>query len=205
VHSFPVASSGACRVIDALAIGFLVAALVPPAASQTAQGASKTTLCDLTANPLRYAGQIVEVRATLESGFEMSVLIDDSCPHSDVRVWYGDNIPAVDGSPHALIDSLDALRRPGDIHWLPPAPVIFQPTKDSESMGEYFRKLPSFSDEVKVTATFRGRFDYIPKSKWLALKVSEGRLEAFKAFGHLGCCCARLVPQSVTEFVPSEK
>jgi hypothetical protein len=203
-HSFPVASSGACRVIDALAIGFLVAALAPPAASQTVQGESKTTLCQLMANPERYAGQTVEVRATLIGAMETSVLIDDSCPHSDVSVWYGLSMPQMDSSPYALIDSLDALKKPDEIHWLPPAPVIFQPTKDSERMMRYCKRR-KVSDVVRITATFRGRFDYIPKSKWLALKGPDGNFTAFKAFGHQNCCRAQLTPQSVTEFVRPRK
>jgi hypothetical protein len=162
----------------------------------------KTTLCELMSNPLRFAGRAVEVHATLAGNFEMSVLVDDSCPHSDVVIWYGRGLVATDTSQYAFIDSIDAMEKPDDIGWRPPAPVIFHPTNDSKKMFEYIRKHKKGGD-VTVTATFTGRFDYIPKL--LALKASDGKVTAVSAFGHQNCCSARLEPQSVTEFVLPKK
>jgi hypothetical protein len=162
----------------------------------------KTTLCELKSHPLRFAGRTVEVHATLASNFEMSVLVDDSCPRSDVVIWYGRGLVAADTSQYAFIDSIDALKKPDDIHWRPFAPVIFHATKDSKKMFEYIRKHKK-GGELTVTATFTGRFDYIPKL--LALQASDGKAAAVSAFGHQNCCSARLEPQSVTEFVLPKK
>jgi hypothetical protein len=175
-----------------------------PSASQaaTADGPFRITLCELTAHPLRFSGQNIEVYATLAQNFEMSVLVDDSCPHSDVVIWYGRGLVATDTSQYAFIDSVDALQAPGDIHWRPPAPVLFHATKASKMMSEYIRKHKKGGD-VTVKATFTGRFDYIPK--WLAIKAPDGKVTAVSAFGHQNCCTARLEPQSVAEFVPPKK
>ena len=66
-------------------------------------------------------------------------------------------------------------------------------------MAHYIRKHKKGVGDITVTATFTGRFDYIPM--WLALKASDGKVTAFSAFGHQICCSARLEPQSVTELL----
>lgn len=50
---------------------------------------TEISLCDLIAHPNNYAGRPVTVRATLESGMERSVFVDDSCnpaPNNDKLV-----------------------------------------------------------------------------------------------------------------------
>jgi hypothetical protein len=163
----------------------------------------KATLCELITDPLRFAGQTVEVRATLTGNFEMSLLIDDSCPRSNVLIWYGRGMVATDTSQYALIDSMDALKKSEGIVWHSPAPVVFHATKDSKKMADYMAKYVKKFGEVSVTATFTGRFDYIPK--WLALKAPDGKLTAVSAFGHQLCCSARLEPQTVTDVVVPKK
>ena len=163
----------------------------------------ETTLCELQNNPLRFAGRYIRVRATFAGNFEMSMLVDDSCPHSNVLIWYGQGMAATDTSQYAFIDSLAALEKPDDIRWQAPAPVIFHATQDSKRMSNYIRKHKKGVGDVTVTATFTGRFDYIPK--WMALKALDGKVTAFSAFGHQICCSARLEPQSVTEPVLSKK
>jgi len=178
----------------------------PSPGTQAAIGMSyepfRTTLCELIAHPLRFAGQNIEVRATLVGNFEMNLLVDDSCPRSDVLIWYGRGLVATDTSQYALIDSIDALKSADNIRWRLPSPVVFRATKDSKKMSEYIRKHKK-AGYVKATATFTGRFDYIPK--WQALKAPDGNVTVVSSFGHQNCCSARLEPQSVTDFIPPKK
>jgi hypothetical protein len=45
----------------------------------------KTTLCELLADPDKYVGRVVEIRAAVEEGFEVSLLVDDTC---SARIWF---------------------------------------------------------------------------------------------------------------------
>jgi hypothetical protein len=45
----------------------------------------KTTLCELMAHPETYTGRIVEIRAAVELGFEVSLLVDKTCSAS---IWF---------------------------------------------------------------------------------------------------------------------
>jgi hypothetical protein len=176
--------------------------IVPIKPSGTSDEPLKTTLCELTAHPSRFAGQYIEVRATHAGNFEMSILVDDSCPRSDVVVWYGQGLVPTDVSQYAFIDSIDDLKNPDDIRWRPPAPVNFRATQDSKRMSEYVQKHRK-KGELTFTATFRGRFDYIPRL--LAVKGPDGKVTVVSAFGHQNCCSARLQPESVTEFTPPKR
>jgi len=164
----------------------------------------KTTLCELVKDPARFAGQYVQVRATFVGNFEMSILVDDSCPRSNVEIWYGRGLVTTDTSEYAFVESFDAaLKKPDDVRWLPSSPVTFHATKDSARMYRYVRKQQTHFGYAKVNATFTGRFDYI--SKWLALKAPNGEVTIVSAFGHQLCCSARLEPESVTEAVFPKK
>jgi hypothetical protein len=157
----------------------------------------KTTMCELFANPSRFAGRDVEVRATFTGNFEMSVLNDRSCPRSDVVIWYGNGLIGTEDAQYAFLDSLDALKIPETIHWQSWVPNTFHDSKESIRMFKYVRKHQKKRDAT-VEASFVGRFDFIPISKWLALKTADGKTIAVSAFGHQNCCNARLVPKSVS-------
>lgn len=47
--------------------------------------AMEITLCELVTHPGKYSGQTVEVRAIVEQGFEVSLLVDKAC---SARVWF---------------------------------------------------------------------------------------------------------------------
>ena len=169
------------------------------ASAQLASGPLKTTVCELSKDPLRFSGHDVQVRTTLKTNPEMSILYDPSCQDREGRpffIWYGTGFVATDSSAFAFIDSLDDLKVPERINWLPPVQVAFHATKESQKVSEYLKK-QNKKGGGKVEATFTGRFDYIPK--WLALKGPDGKVVAHSAFGHQLCCEARLIPESVSD------
>jgi hypothetical protein len=51
----------------------------------TAAPPIKTTLCELGAHPEKYVGRFIEIRAAVEQGFEISLLVDNSC---SARIWF---------------------------------------------------------------------------------------------------------------------
>lgn len=172
------------------------------AGAQPRSGPLKITVCELSEDPLRYSGRDVQVRTTLTTNFEMSILYDPSCQDREGRkflIWYGEGGVATDSSVFAFIDSVEDLKVPERINWLPPVQVAFHATKESQKVSEYLRKQDKQYGVAKVEATFTGGFDYIPK--WLALKGPDGKVVAFSAFGHQLCCEARLIPQSVADAV----
>jgi hypothetical protein len=118
-------------------------------------------------------------------------------------IWYGRGLVATDTSQYALIDSIDALKEADHIVWHPATPVIFHATKDSKKLADYLTKHAKKFGDASATATFIGRFDYIPK--WLALKAPDGKLTAVSAFGHQLCCSARLEPLTVTDVAVPKK
>ncbi len=54
------------------------------AAPAKAEPPIRTTLCEVVTNPDKYSGRVVEIRAVVETGFEVSLLVDNGC---SARVW----------------------------------------------------------------------------------------------------------------------
>ncbi len=53
-------------------------------AAAKAGPAIETSLCELVTHPDKYTGRIVQIRAVVEQGFEVSLLVDSAC---SARIW----------------------------------------------------------------------------------------------------------------------
>ena len=66
----------------------------------------KTTLCEMTGQPDKYVGRVVEVRAAVEQGFEVSLLTDKTC---SARIWFDTTTANLDEEHYQRIE--ESLRR----------------------------------------------------------------------------------------------
>jgi hypothetical protein len=72
------------------------------AAQAKAEPPIKTTLCDLVTHPDTYIGRVVEIRAVVEQGFEVSLLTDRSC---SARIWFDTTSANLDEEQYQRIES----------------------------------------------------------------------------------------------------
>jgi hypothetical protein len=72
------------------------------AAQAKADPPIKTTLCELVAHPDTYIGRVVEVRAVVKDGFEVSLLTDSSC---SARIWLDTTTANLDQEQYQRIES----------------------------------------------------------------------------------------------------
>ena len=184
-----------------------IAALLLATFACAAQEVIDTTMCEVGANPAKFDGKLIRVRATHRSGFEHSVLT--GC---DVAMWL-----AVDQMPHLLTGEVapfgksDDIKSPEKLKWrkLPPrVAVSVVPDagwKAFEQVIETQRKRLTAAnkprwDTTTVTATFVGRFDWLgggliayraEGSKEVVLKVG--------GFGHLNASPMQLVVQRISD------
>ena len=105
------------------------------------QAPVKTTLCELGAVPERFQGKVVEVRAIVQTGFQTSLLRDDSC---SAFIWLSgvDNPDSTLSKDHQYQKMLDYLDK-----------------KYKPKGGSVCARCPLY----KVTATVVGRFDHVRK------------------------------------------
>lgn len=61
----------------------------------------KTTLCELIGQPNKYVGRVVEVRAVVEQGFEVSLLTDKTC---SARIWFDTTTANLDEEQYQRIE-----------------------------------------------------------------------------------------------------
>ncbi len=64
--------------------------------------AIKTTLCDLVTGPDTYNGRVVEIRAVVEHGDEVSLLIDSAC---SARIWFDTSSADIDEEQYRRIEA----------------------------------------------------------------------------------------------------
>jgi hypothetical protein len=72
------------------------------AAQAKAEPPIKTALCELVAHPDTYIGRVVEVRAVVKEGFEVSLLTDSSC---SARIWLDTTTANLDEEQYQRIES----------------------------------------------------------------------------------------------------
>ena len=167
------------------------------AASQTQPSAPlRTTLCEIEADPSRFSGQRIELRATIATNFEMSILNDDSCPKSNVFIWFGNGF-FDDISSYAFIDSWDALSDLKTIVWQAPPQVAFKQTNEVRRMYQKMGRQQKRRGSAASRATIIGVFQWIPDGKLMALQSKQGKVWATSRFGHQLCCNARLLPEQI--------
>jgi len=170
----------------------------------------KTTVCELLKHPDRFNGKLVQVRATMRTGFELSTLFDKDCEKEGLWNGTDDAIPL--SGQVAYIDSETELQHPERLKWKPiPAvrPIKLRDDAAYRALGKYIDQYhtggsciafqcPKFS----VTATFIGRFDYDDQRLRAFRNVSTGEVWPSKGgFGHMNISSTQLVWQSVSDVV----
>ncbi|HTP36563.1 MAG TPA: hypothetical protein VMJ75_30515 [Candidatus Acidoferrales bacterium] len=136
----------------------------------------RTTLCELAASPERFQGQVVEVRATVQTGLQTTLVRDDTC---SVYVWLAGTDLAEGAEANASLredrqyqkmrESLDKKYKPKD--------------------GAICSRCPLY----KVTATLVGRFEHVQKKDTV-----EGEPAGF---GYMKSYDSQIVFQSVSNVV----
>ncbi len=164
------------------------------------------TLCDLAARPLDFANRHVRLFGTIEVGPEHFGLADDMCQSASragASVWldYPDEVETVTyargWSMQQFLDALRSGKLTGDgppVQWqVPRALAKFDP-KQREALNLVLAT--SKGAGVKVVVT--GRYDYAGDG--LLVRSSDGSFSLRSAYGHLNCCKARIVLESVQLF-----
>src|SRR5271157_1913042 len=110
----------------------------------------ETTLCELVKEPEGFNGKIVQLRAVIQTGFELSVVRDDSCSAS---IWLtGPGVTYVMRTPRSTWPSI-TLQRDDEYR------------KMQDYLNKQYRpKRGSFCvwcPLYKVTARVTGRFDHV--------------------------------------------
>jgi hypothetical protein len=160
---------------------------LPRAAARRSGDPIKTTICELVKNPEPFNGKLVQVRATVRTGFEHSLVEDKSC---DSRIWFT--------GPGATYMTIGR----------PPAPtgaaVVLKDDREYRRMERYLSKqwhprkyFPWQKVDIcidcslyVVTATITGRFDYVKQDPGIPFLRRRG-------FGHLNGWDSQLVLESV--------
>lgn len=171
-----------------------------PSRFQTNRSTQHTanSVCEVMADPSSYAGKAIGIKATYAGNFEMSVLVDQQCPKAEI--WFGRGLIEPPGTQYAPVDSFRDLAKIKATDWKSWPAISFRETPASKHLDRYVRKLKR-KGEIRVTVTLLGRFDYFPDL--LAIKTAEGKIRTTWGFGHMNCCKARFVAESITEFEPS--
>lgn len=175
----------------------------------SAQDVIDTTLCEVGANPAKFDGKLIRVRATHRSGFEHSVL--SGC-ESKVFMWF-----AIDQMPHFLagevapLQNPDAINSPEKLRWrkLPPRVAVsvipdagwkaFEKEIEKQRGRHKAANKPLWESTI-VKATFVGRFDWLG-GRLIAYRA-EGSKEVVLAsggFGHLNGSHMQFVVQQVSD------
>lgn len=141
----------------------------------------KATLCDVVKEPGRFNGKIVELRATIRTSFEVSLLVDNTC---GAQIWF----------------TVDTIQMGIGKSPQPNGPAVRRKQDEAfRKMQKYLNKQPKDGRSscihcpwYQVTVTAIGRFDHIvrdptvPNFKW-------------QGFGHLNFYESQLVLQSVKD------
>jgi hypothetical protein len=172
----------------------------------------KMTLCDLVKEPERFNGKMVQVRAAVFTGFEKSILGDQSCS-ADIWLSVGAE-PALGKLEYAYIESIVDIRTPERLEWKPLLPLRSVVLKEDKAyrrlyryLGKQFRPKDRHTTCIDcplytVSATMIGRFDH-SETKLIATRgYPEGKIGVGSVrFGHLGAWDSQLVLKSVSDVV----
>ncbi len=134
----------------------------------------KTTLCEVSAAPEHYRGKVVEIRAVVQTGYQTSLLRDDSC---STFIWI-EGIDVVGESPDnqaASADAVTALKKDRQFQKM----LDYLDKKYKPKGGAVCSRCPLY----KVTATVVGRFEYVGK---MGTDAQEG-------FGYMKSYDSRLI------------
>jgi hypothetical protein len=112
----------------------------------------KTTLCELSAAPERFQGKVVEIRAIVQTGFQTSLLRDDSC---STFMWLaGIDITETQPDNQATSDNPAlALRKDRQFQKM----LEYLDKRYKPKGGSVCARCPLY----KVTVTVIGRFDHV--------------------------------------------
>jgi hypothetical protein len=173
----------------------------------------KTTLCDLVKQPERFNGKMVQVRATVNTGFEWNVLQDEFCHNEAIWLEFGVTKNSIfgDAVEFAYISSPGDVNYPETLQWKPTLqPPHVKLVKDSQ-----FRKLSKYlgkEEDIKRTGCIHCPLYNVTATLTGGFEVSDGRLKALRsvdgktrvppnAFGHLNGWASQLVLESVSDVV----
>ena len=178
-----------------------------------AQEVIDSTMCEVGANPSKFDGKLIRVRATHRSGFEHTLLT--GC-EPRVSIWLEINeMPHLLTGEVAPVKKADEIKTPAKLQWrkLPPRPQVSVVAdagwKAFEKEIESQRKRLSAANNLLVgstalTATFVGRLDWLG-GRLIAYRA-EGSKEVvlkFGGFGHLNAWPMQFVAQRVSDVEPS--
>jgi hypothetical protein len=173
------------------------------------------TLCEIVGTPGRFDGKIVRIRATIQTGLEASVLVDEGC-QPEANVWFefaSSYSSAPPASEYALIKSLADLRQAAMLTWIPidARPVVkLQIDSNYKKLHRFLNKPYKTRDGVicmgcplySVTATFTGRFDHSDGIFKVVRHDGAGSMTVgVQRFGHLGGWDSQIIVGSVSEVV----
>ena len=141
----------------------------------------KTTLCELGAAPEKFKNKVVEARAVVQTGFQTSLLRDDTC---SVFIWLS-GIDTTKSTPQRLDVALKKQREYQKM-------LEYLDKKYKPKDGSICARCPLF----KVTATVVGRFEHARPAE---PDPKGGRAPV--RFGYLNSYDSQLVLQGVSNVV----
>lgn len=169
-----------------------------------------TSVCELVAHPEQFNGKVVQVKARLEVGYEISFFADDRCEATVLNGW---DVPeSKEPLQVAYLNSETDLQHPERLKWTT-VPVI-RPVKVREDQSymdlqKYAAWGQGYVDNTcsvsrcrkfRVTAIFTGRFDHDDRRLRAYKRPSNGWIVmSTGGFGHLGASSNQLVWQSVSD------
>ncbi|HWC95589.1 MAG TPA: hypothetical protein VG456_02535 [Candidatus Sulfopaludibacter sp.] len=196
----------------AIIVASVCATVLPGALlAQTASTPIKTSLCEMVKEPARFNGKIVQLRAIVNTGFEWSVLQDESCPNDTVHLEFGVTKNSIfgDAVAFAYIGSPGDVKYPASLQWQPKPPnphITLRQDSQFRTLAIYLGKEENLKKTgclhcplYRVVATITGGFE-----------VSDGRLKALRdadgtvrvppnAFGHLNGWNMQVALESVSD------
>ncbi len=146
--------------------------------SLTSGGPIKTTICELVKSPERFNSKMVQVRARVATGFETSLLVDDSCSG---HVWLETCLSCRKESGPPI-----ALKRDAEYQKM----QQYLDMEYKSPRGDCCISCPLYS--VTVTAT--GLFQHADKKG-----IADPKRRMLTGFGHLNAYESQLVLESVKD------
>ena len=186
------------------------------AASKQPQAPIETSVCQIVNEPSTYNNKLVKVRGYVRANFEYSILLgEEKCP--DNGIWF---VFADGSAPPELVATVTGKGTPGSRNSrgrvTPPIPVRLVKDSNLEELEHYWAisakgeacaegPPPAFPPDCttyRVTATFIGRVDGVPKEVQAAhrKRSSQDPVDG-KGFGQMGMFDAQIVIQSVEKVV----
>ncbi|MGO4883662.1 MAG: hypothetical protein ACLP59_23005 [Bryobacteraceae bacterium] len=159
----------------------------------------KTTFCELVKHPAQFGDKMVQVRATIVTGYEGIVIADDTCPGT---IWLSVGEDRTSSAQEfAYIDHIMDIRNPDRLDWKPLPPlrtIILKRDREFRRLDKYFDKPRKYT----VSAVCTGRFDH-SDGKLIAIRAIGSRtVEAGPLrYGHMGDWDSQLVLQSVSNVI----